>query len=115
MQKDRHGIEPHKLKENDPGCVVSSSERFRFSYYFGRNPDYVIDASDTGYAGGDRIVVSLEDLLKALDEFPDAVVVTHSNDLFNDASVGPEVRTYLLSEMRRLDSEDDENIPCSQI
>lgn len=87
-----------------------SSERFRFSYYFGRNPDYVIDASDTDYAGGDRIVVSLEDLLKALDEFPDAVVVTHSNDLFNDASVGPEVRTYLLTEMRRLDSEDDERI-----
>lgn len=101
-------------KNLDPALVESvisnhsiTTDRLRFNYYFGQYPDYVIDASDVEYDGGERVIVSLQDLLQALDKFPDVYVVAHSKHLFNDEFVGPEIRDYLLDELPRVDSEDD--------
>ncbi len=84
-----------------------TTDRFRFNYYFDRFPDYVIATSDPEYDGDERIIRNLQDLLNALDKFPDVYVVTHSAHLFNNAFVGPDIRDYLLDEMHRIDPGDD--------
>ena len=84
-----------------------TTDRYRFNYYFGDYPNFIIESADVDFERGEEIIVSLPDLLKALETYPDAYIVTHRLHLTNDACIGPEIRDYLLNELHRVDSEDD--------
>jgi 4-amino-4-deoxy-L-arabinose transferase-like glycosyltransferase len=104
-------------KDLDPAIIQTvkkgpsvTTDRLRFNYYFGQYPDYVIDASDVDHVGGERVIVTLAEFEQVLARHPDLYLVTYVRHIYNEAFVDPALSEFILRELDRFDSEDDDRI-----
>lgn len=102
-------LDPALIQAVNAGTSITT-ERYRFNYYFGKYPDFVLDVSDVRRLGGERMIVDVADMEKVVSLHPGLHLVTYNQQFFNDAFVSPEIRAYVLERLPRTDDESDERI-----
>ena len=103
------GLDPTLIQAVQRGPSLTT-ERWGFNYYFGKYPDYIIEASALDSSKDAVLITSLDELEKVVAQNPDFYLVTYKQELDHDAFVTPPMRDYILHELERVDHGPDIHI-----